>query len=105
MRIIAIIIGIRLETTQNGKIQPRRLALSSDNRTILVSSSKLQSRFKSVKKLFKSSVVGGGNGDGGGSPGSSSEMGGSVSGVRKIDISLLDSVQRGQLTNKFRLAK
>lgn len=93
-----------MPSTQNGKVQPRRLALSPDNRTILVSSSKLYSRIKSVKKLFKSSVVGGGGTGDGGSPTAMSEAGGS-SGVRKIDISLLDSVQRGQLTNKFRLAK
>ena len=92
-------------STQLGKVQARRLALSADNRTILLSSSKLTSRIKSVKKLFKSSTSAGGDGNAtGGSPGSSGgEMG--TSGVRKVDVGLLDHVQRGQHTSKFRLAR
>ena len=90
---------------QLGKIQARRLALSADNRSILLSSSKLTSRIKSVKKLFKSSTSGGGDDSAaGGSPGTyGGEMG--ASGVRKVDVGLLDYVQRGQHTSKFRLAR
>ena len=51
-----------------------------------------------MAKLFKNSSSGDGS-----SLGVSSEMSGS--GVRKIDISCLDSVQMGQLTAKFNLAK
>ena len=90
---------------QLGKVQARRLALSADNRTILLSSSKLTSRIKSVKKLFKSTTSGGGDGNAaGGSPSTSGgEMG--AFGVRKVDVGLLDYVQRGQHTSKFRLAR
>lgn len=90
---------------QLGKVQARRLALSADNRTILLSSSKLTSRIKSVKKLIMSTASGGGDGSaGGGSPGpSGGEMG--ASGIRKVDVGLLDYVSRGQHTSKFRLAR
>lgn len=88
---------------QLGKVQARRLALSADNRTILLSSSKLTSRIKSMKKLFKSTTSGDGDAAGG-SPGTSGgEMG--AFGVRKVDVGLLDYVQRGQHTSKFRLAR
>ena len=91
----AVIHPLRRIRPQNGKIQCRRLAIAADNRTILISSTKLQSRFKSVKRLLKTKPAK--------TPSADLDMGGAA--VRRIDISLVDSVQRGKLTERFRLAR
>ena len=77
----AVIHPLRRIRPQNGKIQCRRLAIAADNRTILISSTKLQSRFKSVKRLLKTKPAK--------TPSADLDMGGAA--VRRIDISLVDS--------------
>lgn len=69
-----------LKVTTTGKLQPRRLAFANNNRTVLISTQKIQR----VMDLFKTT-----------SPETS----------RRIDISCIDRVQIGQQTKKFVLAR
>lgn len=67
--------------TQTGKLQPRRLAISRDRRTILVTTHKV----KSIKGLYRL-------------------LSGSDATAKMIPLSAIDRIQRGPNTQRFRRA-
>jgi hypothetical protein len=73
-----------LHFVQNGKLVARRVALSSDNRNILVTSNKI----KSIRGLFKALAP------------QSQEVT-----SRSIDLSCVERIERGQQTNRFIAAR
>ena len=66
---------------QNGKLQSRRLAVSPDNRCLLITTN----RVKSLKSFLKAAT--GNNSD--------------PSSTKVIDISRIDRIVEGQLSNRF----
>ncbi len=66
---------------QNGKLQARRLAISPDNRSLLITTN----RVKSLKTLFRAAT------------GNTSD----ASSTKVIDLSRIDHIVEGQLSNRF----
>lgn len=71
-----------LKVTKYGKLQPRRIALSADNRSIYVTTN----RIKSFRGLMNRSQ-------------------GKEATARGIDVSMIDRIHRGQQTKRFILAR
>jgi len=74
-----------LKVVRNGKLQQRRVAFSSDNRTIYVTTN----RIRSVKHLLKTL-----------NPAQKNPVS-----AKGIDVSTIHSIQRGQQTNRFFMAR